>query len=271
MSLIRLNHVTKRYDERLVLRDVSFRLRAGERVGLIGKNGADKTTLLRFILAHEDPDEGTVDVNTDALVGYFSQFSELDGAASVQEVLEAVFADVRAIEQELEQVGVDASVPDLALTRMEKLLDRQAELLEAMEQRDGWDYPRRIETALTKLGSNETRRHQPIETLSGGWRNRASLARILLTRPDVLLLDEPATVTVCPWRVLHLLRPAEGGMRAQVASLLGAAPEGASLLAAPPDVLRSLGCGPSKTFPLPEKIGGLKGQLRIGAAAGQWG
>ncbi|MBC8103763.1 MAG: ABC-F family ATP-binding cassette domain-containing protein, partial [Cytophagales bacterium] len=145
----------------------------------------------RFILAHEDPDEGTVDVNTDARVGYFSQFSELDGAASVQEVLEAVFADVRAIEQELEQVGADASVPDLAPARMEKLLDRQAELLEAMEQRDGWDYPRHIETALTKLGFNETRRHQPIETLSGGWRNRASLAQILLTQPDVLLLDEP--------------------------------------------------------------------------------
>ena len=191
MSLIRLNQVTKRYDDRLVLRDASFRVRTGERVGLIGKNGTGKTTILRLFLDQEEPTEGSVEVNAGVRIGYFSQFSELDGADSVQTVLEAVFADVRAIEQELEEVGEKASVPDTNPNKLEKLLLRQAELLEAMEQRDGWDYPRHIETALTKLGFNQTRRHQPIETLSGGWRNRASLAKILLTQPDVLLLDEP--------------------------------------------------------------------------------
>ncbi len=191
MSLIRLNQVTKRYDDRLVLRDASFRVRAGECVGLIGKNGTGKTTILRLFLDQETPDTGSVEINAGVRIGYFSQFSELDGADSVQKVLEDVFADIRATEQELEAVGNEASLPNIAPDKIEKLLNRQAELLETMEQRDGWDYPRHIETALSKLGFSETRRHQPIDTLSGGWRNRASLAKILLTQPDVLLLDEP--------------------------------------------------------------------------------
>ena len=76
MSLVRISRVTKRYGDRLVLRDVSFRLRAGERVGLLGRNGAGKTTLLRLILGQEDPDEGGVDVTQGIRLGYFSQFSD---------------------------------------------------------------------------------------------------------------------------------------------------------------------------------------------------
>jgi glycosyltransferase involved in cell wall biosynthesis len=74
-----------------------------------------------------------------------------------------------------------------------------------------------------------------------------------------------------PWRVMHLLRPAEGGMRAQVAALISAAPEGATLLAAPPDVLRALSPAALSTLPLPEKIGGLRQQIQTGWSAGEWG
>ncbi|MCW3098669.1 MAG: transporter ATP-binding protein [Chthonomonadaceae bacterium] len=190
MSLVRISRVTKRYEDRLVLRDVSFRLRAGERVGLLGRNGAGKTTLLRMILGQEDPDEGEVDVNQGIRLGYFSQFSDLRGAASIQQVLEELFADLRAVEQELDRIGAELqTVTDM--DEMTVLIDRQAHLLEEMEHRGGWDYPRQVDTVLTKLGFNTTRRNQPIDELSGGWRIRASLARILLEQPDVLLLDEP--------------------------------------------------------------------------------
>ncbi len=190
MSLVRISRVTKRYDERLVLRDVSFRLRAGERVGLLGRNGAGKTTLLRLILGQEDPDEGEVDVTQGVRLGYFSQFSDLKGSASIQQVLEALFADMRAVEDELDQIGRTLqTVSDM--DEMTVLIDRQAHLLEEMERRGGWDYPRQIDTVLTRLGFNATRRNQPIDELSGGWRIRASLSRILLEKPDVLLLDEP--------------------------------------------------------------------------------
>jgi ATPase subunit of ABC transporter with duplicated ATPase domains len=190
MSLVRISRVTKRYDDRMVLRDVSFRLRAGERVGLLGRNGAGKTTLLRLILSQEDPDEGEVEVNQGVRLGYFSQFSDLRGADSIQTVLEALFADLRAVENELDQIGLKLqTVTDM--DEMTLLIDRQAHLLEEMERRGGWDYPRQIDTVLTKLGFNAERRTQPIDELSGGWRIRASLARILLEQPDVLLLDEP--------------------------------------------------------------------------------
>ncbi len=190
MSLVRISRVTKRYEDRMVLRDVSFRLRAGERVGLLGRNGAGKTTLLRLILGQEDPDEGEVDVNKGIRLGYFSQFSDLKGATSIQQVLETLFADLQAVEAELDQIG-SALQTVTDMDEMTALIDRQAHLLEEMESRGGWDYPRQIDTVLTKLGFSATRRQQPIDELSGGWRIRASLARILLEQPDVLLLDEP--------------------------------------------------------------------------------
>jgi ATP-binding cassette subfamily F protein 3 len=190
MSLVRISQVTKRYGDRMVLRDVSFRLSQGERVGLVGKNGTGKTTILRMILGQEEPTEGTVDVTHGVRIGYFSQFSDLSSEHSVQQVLESLFDEVRGIERELDEVG-EALETVVDPDEMEQLLDRQAHLHEEMQRLDGWDYPRHIDTVLTKLGFNNSHRNARIDELSGGWRNRASLAKILLERPDVLLLDEP--------------------------------------------------------------------------------
>ena len=190
MSLVRLRDVTKKYDDRMVLRNVSFRLSADDRVGFVGKNGAGKTTLIKLILGQEVPTDGAVDITLGTRIGYFSQFSELDGEQSVQEVLETLFENIKAIESELETVGAQLEAVDDP-EQMETLLERQAVLFEEMHRLDGWEYKRHIDTALTKLGFNAVRREQPIDELSGGWRNRASLANILLTKPDVLLLDEP--------------------------------------------------------------------------------
>lgn len=199
MSLIRLHNVTVRFDERLVLKEAFFRLQKGDRAGFVGKNGAGKTTLLKLILAEAGlgddapvlPDEGTVEVAPDIRVGYFSQFSELDGDLSVQEVLEAVFSEVRALEAELEEIGTRLTESPVEGEALDRELARQAALIEEIELRDGWNYPTRIDTVLGKLGFHEAYRHRPIRNLSGGWRNRAALAKILLEEPDVLLLDEP--------------------------------------------------------------------------------
>ena len=190
MSLIRLNNVTMKYEDRPVLRNVYFKLNEGERIGLIGKNGTGKTTVLKLILDQAEPTTGTVEREQNLKVGYFSQFSSLDGSRSVQQVLEGLFADLRALEDDLNQIAAALEVvedPD----EMEQLLERQAAGLEEMTHRDGWEYPRHIDTVLTKLGFNAEHRERPIEQLSGGWRNRAALAQILLEAPEVLLLDEP--------------------------------------------------------------------------------
>ncbi len=190
ISLVRLNDVSVRFDDTPVLREAFFRLEKGDRVGLIGKNGSGKSTLLKLVLDQLPPTEGTVTVEDGLTIGYFSQFSELDGDRSILEVLNDVFAEVHAVQAELasieEAMGTEED-PDA----LDRLVQRQSELFEDMERLDGWDVDRQIDVALTKLGFSEDHRSCPIDSLSGGWRNRASLAKILLEKPDVLLFDEP--------------------------------------------------------------------------------
>lgn len=190
MSVIRFHNVVKEYDGHAVLRDVNFRVNRGDRVGLIGKNGAGKTTVLKLALGLEEPTAGEVDVDADVKIGYFSQFSELNDDVCILEVLEDVFADVYALEAELDRI--DAALAGSPLeAQLRAVLNRQAKLLDAMERCEGWSYEHKIDTVLTKLGFNEAHRTRPIAQLSGGWRNRAALAKILLEEPDVLLMDEP--------------------------------------------------------------------------------
>ena len=190
MSLIRFQNVSKSYDTLPVLREVFLRIAEGQRVGLIGRNGSGKTTLLKLILDQETPDEGVVEINPGVQMGYFSQFSSLDGTVSVEQDLDRLFTPIHAIETALLEVeiGLDENPSE---GEMERLLHRQAALLGEMERCDGWNYPHKIDTALTRLGFSQEHRQRPIDQLSSGWRNRAALAHILLQSPQVLLLDEP--------------------------------------------------------------------------------
>jgi ATP-binding cassette subfamily F protein 3 len=190
MSLIRFKNVTKRYDDNLILRDVYFRLEQGDRVGLIGKNGAGKTTALKLILGQEEPSEGTIEIDPGLGIGYFSQFSELSGDRTILETLDELFTDIHALEAELAEINAALARPPEG-TALERLLHRQADLFEEMERRDGWTYQNKIDTVLTKLSFSDVHRHLAIDQLSGGWRNRAALAKILLEGPDVVLMDEP--------------------------------------------------------------------------------
>ncbi len=190
MSLIRLRQVSKRYGRNQVLRDVFYRLAPGDRTGLLGRNGSGKTTVLRLILGREEPSGGEIEVAADLRIGYFSQFSELSGEASIGSVLREVFEPIQRIEADLADVTralAEGAVGD----RQNGLLKRYEALTDEMEHRDGWTYEHRIDTALSRLGFSRRHRTMPIDHLSGGWRNRAALAKILLEAPDVLLLDEP--------------------------------------------------------------------------------
>jgi ATP-binding cassette subfamily F protein 3 len=190
MSVIRLENVTMKYEESLIFRDIYFRVSQGERVGLIGRNGAGKSTVFKLMMGKEEPTFGKVEIDPQVRIGYFSQFSEMRGSLSVQQELEMCFEQVALIERELQEVG-----EKLGLVtedgEMDGLLTRQAELFEQMEHLDGWNVSVEINTVLTKLGFNERSRNQPIDELSGGWRNRAALAKMLIELPDVVLLDEP--------------------------------------------------------------------------------
>ncbi|WP_339315502.1 ABC-F family ATP-binding cassette domain-containing protein [Paenibacillus sp. FSL R10-2734] len=190
MSVIRMENVTKKYENTLIFRDIYFRVSKGERIGLIGRNGAGKSTVFKLMMGKEEPTAGKVELDPNVKISYFSQFSELSGSLSVQQELELCFEQVALIEQELNQIGEQlGQVTDD--DQMNTLLERQAALFEQMEHLDGWNVSVEINTVLTKLGFNERSRHQPVDELSGGWRNRAALAKVLIEMPDVVLLDEP--------------------------------------------------------------------------------
>ncbi|WP_213814263.1 ABC-F family ATP-binding cassette domain-containing protein [Glaciihabitans sp. dw_435] len=189
MSLIRLHDVSVYFEKTQVLREAFFRLEPRDRVGLIGKNGSGKSTILKLVLDQVTPDSGTVTLEPGMKIGYFSQFSELNGTSTILEVLDELFGEIKAIEAEL--ASIDAAIAADTSGDLDALITRQSELFEDMDRLDGWDYGRRIDKALTTLGFNDVHRVTPIDALSGGWRNRAALAKILLENPDVLLLDEP--------------------------------------------------------------------------------
>ena len=183
MSLIRIKGVTKRYDQRLVLREIFFRLSAGERVGLIGPNGSGKTTLLNLLLKREEPSEGEIEHSHDVKIGYFSQFSELDSESSVETILENVLLPIKTLLDELAQIEEDMGNSD----DLDALLKRQSETLEAIEHADGWNWKNRIDTVLTKLGFTTNDRARPLHQLSSlAGATGAALAKILLEEPDVL-------------------------------------------------------------------------------------
>ena len=189
MSLVRLHDVELRFENTPILREVFFRLESTDRVGVIGRNGSGKTSILKLILEQVTPDSGTVSVDAGTRIGYFSQFSELDGDATIVEVLEGLFGNIAAIESEL--AAIEAEIGAGPGDEMDRLIHRQSDLFAEMDRLDGWDYRRRIDTALSTLGFAPEHRVCSIDELSGGWRNRAALAKILLEDPDILLLDEP--------------------------------------------------------------------------------
>jgi ATPase subunit of ABC transporter with duplicated ATPase domains len=190
MSFLRLHDVSKSYDRTWILRSVFFRLSEGDRVGLVGRNGTGKTTLLRLIMGTEEPTEGEVQIEEGVRLGYVSQFSELDGDRCLEELLDALFVEVHTIEAELLQLEAAlAAQPDTK--SMDRLLHRQSTLHDRMLQIDGWNYRNQIDICLSRLGFSAEHRQRPVAALSGGWRNRAALAHVLLADPDVLLLDEP--------------------------------------------------------------------------------
>ncbi|MFT7520368.1 MAG: ATPase subunit of ABC transporter with duplicated ATPase domains, partial [Kiritimatiellia bacterium] len=168
MSLVRLNDVSVMFDDTLVLREAFFRLEPGDRVGLIGKNGSGKSTLLKLVLEHLPPTQGSVTIQDNVKIGYFSQFSSLDGSVTILEVLGDLFADVRAVEAELATIETAMADEAAHADELDRLIERQAVLFEEMERLDGWDVDREIDTALTKLGFNQAHRNCPIDALSGG-------------------------------------------------------------------------------------------------------
>ncbi|MEU9861823.1 ribosomal protection-like ABC-F family protein [Streptomyces sp. NPDC047971] len=184
MFRVQLTDVTKRFDDRLVLDRVSLTVRPGERVGVVGDNGSGKSTFLRLLAGLEQPDNGTVAVDSPGGLGHLAQTLDLPGTARVGDAVDLALADVRKLER-----AIRTAETELADTGD---LDGYAALVAAYDARGGQDADRRVETTLRQLGEREPLdRDRLLGTLSGGQRSRLALAATLAADPELLLLDEP--------------------------------------------------------------------------------
>jgi ATPase subunit of ABC transporter with duplicated ATPase domains len=189
--MIRVENVTKQNSHRVLFIEASATLQKQEKVGLVGPNGAGKTTLFRMITDEEQPDEGQVAVDRGVTIGYFSQdVGEMAGRSAVAEVMEGAgpVSDVAAELKDLEGAMVDPSRAD----ELDSIIERYGEVQARYEELDGYSLDGRAREVLAGLGFSPDMMEGDVGTLSGGWKMRVALARILLMRPDVMLLDEPS-------------------------------------------------------------------------------
>ena len=186
--LFRLSDVQKSYGAQDVLRGASLQINPGEHVGLVGRNGAGKTTVFRLVSAEEAPDSGDVVRARGVRLGLLAQHIHFEAGTTVHESALAAFGHLQQIEHEMHElehrmaeVGAD----------LEKVLERYSDLQHEFEREGGFEYGAKAEAILQGLGFDRETWSLETEKLSGGQQNRLGLARLLLAEPDVLLLDEP--------------------------------------------------------------------------------
>ncbi len=189
--MIRFDNISKQQGHQILFIEASAALLKGEKVGLVGPNGAGKTTLFRMITSHETPDEGQVAVDRGVTIGYFSQdVGEMDGRSAVSEVMDGA-GPVSAVATELKELETAMADPDQADT-IDAIITRYGEVQGRFEELDGYALDGRAREVLAGLGFSDEMMDGDVGALSGGWKMRVALARILLMRPDVMLLDEPS-------------------------------------------------------------------------------
>jgi ATPase subunit of ABC transporter with duplicated ATPase domains len=189
--MIRLDNIGKRLGDRILFVEASAALNRGEKIGLVGPNGAGKTTIFRLIAGQEPPDEGQVSVERGLTIGYFSQdIGEMAGRPAVAEAM-AGAGPVSEIAAELKDLETRMGDPDQA-GDLDTLIERFGEAQARFEELGGYELEARARETLAGLGFDQAMMDGDVGALSGGWKMRVGLARILLMRPDVMLLDEPS-------------------------------------------------------------------------------
>ncbi|GIX48291.1 MAG: ABC transporter [Candidatus Tectimicrobiota bacterium] len=188
MTLLRAQRICKAFAGVPVLEEVSWYLEAGRKIGLVGANGSGKSTLLEILAGRLPPDSGTVERARDLRLGYLPQAATLRGERSLVEEVGEALRPLRDMEAEI--AALEQRMARQQATPQD--MQRYGWLLETFAAQGGYAMPARVEATLLGLGFQKTDLHKPVAQLSGGQKNMAALAQVLLQEPDLLLLDEPS-------------------------------------------------------------------------------
>ena len=191
MSLLVVNNLTKSFGPDTLFRNVNLRLEWRQKLGLVGRNGAGKTTFLRLLTGQQEPDSGGVQYMRDVRAGYLKQEDAVDPARTVLQEAEAAFAHVTAMETRLREVEHEMAEAHDDAVELQRIMEEYSILHDRFEAMGGYDNLRDIPAVLKRLGFGIDDLHKPCGRLSGGERTRLGMARLLLSGPDILFLDEP--------------------------------------------------------------------------------
>ncbi|WP_027721648.1 energy-dependent translational throttle protein EttA [Maridesulfovibrio zosterae] len=180
--------VSKFYDKKPILKDISLSYFYGAKIGVLGLNGSGKSSLLKILAGVDDSFEGETHISSGYTIGYLEQEPLVDETRTVREVVEEGVADIVALVNEFNEINAQFAEP-MEPDEMDALLERQANVQEKMDNCGAWDIDARLEMAMDALRCPPA--DTPVSVISGGEKRRVALCRLLLQEPDILLLDEP--------------------------------------------------------------------------------
>ncbi|MBR4816251.1 MAG: ABC-F family ATP-binding cassette domain-containing protein [Lachnospiraceae bacterium] len=187
--ILQVSNITKSFGTDVILSDVSFHIEAGQKAAIVGINGAGKSTLLKIITGELKPDTGSVSIQKDASLGLLTQTQNLSDTNTIYEEVLSVKADLLALEENIRRT--EHMLKELTGDELEQTLNRYARMNQEFEDGGGYAVKSEITGCLKGLGFKEDEFSKMINTLSGGQKTRVALAKLLLSKPDILMLDEP--------------------------------------------------------------------------------
>ena len=189
MSILNVEHLTHGFGDRAIFNDVSFRLLAGEHIGLVGANGEGKSTFMNIITGKQMPDEGKIEWAKNCHVGYMDQHAVLTKGMTIRSVLKSAFDYLFDLEKRLNAAYLEMGEADEE--SLTKLMEETGTIQDLLTMHDFYMIDSKVEEVAAALGLSDIGLDNDVTELSGGQRTKVLLAKLLLEKPDILLLDEP--------------------------------------------------------------------------------
>lgn len=194
MIVLSCNNISKSFGVDLIIKNISFSVNKGEKIGLVGVNGAGKSTLFKILCQQLPYDEGELYIAKSTKIGYLEQNNVFDSSLTVYEEVIKVFSDLIAMEKKLRELELEIAEfgkNSSTSSALEASMHQYSLMMEEFNQRNGYGFRSSARGVLKGLGFSEEEFQQPILHLSGGQKTRVALAKLLLSKPDILMLDEP--------------------------------------------------------------------------------